>query len=1007
MTYGDRFGVLLHKGPQLLLLALAAVTVFLLGCYEMGDTDIWWHLSGGRWVLEHGRVPGLDPFTYGSADRLWVDVHWGFEVVAALVHRVGGVPGLVLLAATAGCTAIVIALAARRSVWPAAVTTLCWLPALVLVSWRFDPRPEIFSLLYLSIFLAVLWRVDDHPRLIWVLPVIEVLWANTQGLFVLGPIVVVLFLAARGGQFLWDRWHGRALDAHRKRWWRHVGWASLAVGAAVLINPYGMAGARFPFDLFPKVSAEENPYKVYIDELNSPRELVVKAHGKTLANWYIQSLYLLLLAVPASFVVPAAWRAWRAVPSPRRGAKKAAAAHPVRAGAWIAGVAALGGLLVLAALGLPQRNVLAPISWVGTQAPLLLAAAGCIAAALLRRSWRAVVVALGGGVALALWASWLRSYFVDWGGKEPSLVGPALVMSAAATLLLWQGACPFRLLLAGSFGYLALRAQQNDSRFALVAGLVLTWNIGAWAAEVAECVPPGWWARAASWGLWAGVAGLLVGLMLGVVTDRYGRWTGEPRLFSLAEQPFQVAHEAIRFAGRDGLPTHALLYDLGQPGLYDWYHGPERKPFLDGRLEMPALETFQAYVNIETWLQNNDPRWAGALERLGSPLVLLAHSNHRSAEAALLSHSGWRCIYFDAMAAVFVPQAAVSERAFPAVNFAKRHFDPASAPLVADQPGAAFRELWALSSLGTELRRRLGGAPYVPVLLAALGRAEGALGEAGERRDLAWKLLGDAYRALVFDPKAPAATPAAAWDPATAIPLVQATYCYRQAAAEAPEAPAGWQGLYEVFKVRKMDDAMLPVGKRLATLGELGAKEQQRLDKLQHDLSSPDNRLEARPDELPQVIGRLLAEGRPETAVRLVEVAEGRGTIRWTWPLAEQVGVALMHLGRPADARRIWQQCPSPLSAAVRSCRLAATYWVERDFDTAARLLQEARQLDGRLGETAWGLAILEMQRGHAAAALAACKDGLKLELSPRQRLDLVALQELLLSLNKSTPSGK
>jgi hypothetical protein len=64
----------------LLLLALTAV-VFLLGCYEMGDSDIWWHLRGGEWILEHGRVPGLDPFTFGSADKLWVDIHWSYEVL--------------------------------------------------------------------------------------------------------------------------------------------------------------------------------------------------------------------------------------------------------------------------------------------------------------------------------------------------------------------------------------------------------------------------------------------------------------------------------------------------------------------------------------------------------------------------------------------------------------------------------------------------------------------------------------------------------------------------------------------------------------------------------------------------------------------------------------------------------------------------------------------------------------------------------------------------------------
>jgi hypothetical protein len=970
----------------------------------MADTDVWWHLSGGRWILEHGRVPHLDPFTYGSADRPWVDIHWGFEVVAVLAHRAGGVPALVLLAAAAGCAAVVAALTARRRAWPAAVTALCWLPALVLVSWRFDPRPEIFSLLYLSLFLAVLWRADDRPRLAWVLPVLEVLWANTQGLFVLGPVVVAMFLAARGGRLLWDRMRGRAgPDAAQRRWWLHVGGASLAVAAAVLVNPYGVAGARFPFDLFPKVAQEGNPYKEYIDELNSPRRLVEKSHGKALANGYIRALYLLLLAVPASFALPAAWRAWRAAPtSPKRqrGDKvplAGASGLPV-AVAWLGTAAALAALLVLAALGLPSRGVPAVIAFVGAQTPVLLAAAGvAAAAALARRSRPAAAVAAVSGAALALWAAWLRGFLLaDPAPAVPSVAPAVGALLVAAAVLLWQGADPFRLLLAGGFGYLAVQAQQNDSRFALVAGLVLSWNLGEWAAEVAACLPPGRPAAAAGWAFRLGVCGLLAALIVGVLTERYGRWTGVPRNFSLREQPFEAAHDAIRFAGQPGLPERALLYDLGQPGLYDWYHGPARKPFLDGRLEMPALETFQTYVNIDNWLNDNDPRWVEAVGRLGNPLVVLTHTGRSGAEAALLTHPGWRCVWFDAVAAVFVPRGDVSEAAFPSVDFAARHFRPASAPLVPDQPGAAFRELRALVNLGTVLRRSARGSWHVPVLLAALGRAPGALAEGGEHRGAGWALLGHCHRALVFDRNAPAPATDAAWDPAAALPLAQATYCYRRALEEAPAEAAALQGLYEVFKVRVMADALRAAGERLVALGEATAAQAKEVERLRRALGPPSVGAEVGSGELPGAVTRLLAGGRVEAAVRLVEAAEARGDVAWTWPLAQAVAGAYMHLGRPADARRVWQRCPSPPSEAVRRCRLAETYWVERDFDTAARLFHEARELDGGLAEACWGLAMLETQRGRAGPALAACQAGLRSSPYPRQRTDLQSLEGFL-----------
>ena len=71
----------------------------------------------------------------------------------------------------------------------------------------------------------------------------------------------------------------------------------------------------------------------------SPAELVSRAPRAALANGYIQALYLLLLAVPASFVLPAAWRA-RQTGTGRPGRKGSPVPQP-HAGAWIAAAAAL------------------------------------------------------------------------------------------------------------------------------------------------------------------------------------------------------------------------------------------------------------------------------------------------------------------------------------------------------------------------------------------------------------------------------------------------------------------------------------------------------------------------------------------------------------------------------------------------------------------------------------------------------------------------------------------
>ena len=98
---------------------------------------------------------------------------------------------------------------------------LAWLPALLVLGGRMYVRPETLSLLYLSIFLAVLVRWDRYPApgpapAGWC----EVAWVNSQGLFVLGPILLTFALidaALRPGSFAPGR---KALVADRRRWRR-------------------------------------------------------------------------------------------------------------------------------------------------------------------------------------------------------------------------------------------------------------------------------------------------------------------------------------------------------------------------------------------------------------------------------------------------------------------------------------------------------------------------------------------------------------------------------------------------------------------------------------------------------------------------------------------------------------------------------------------------------------------------------------------------------------------
>src|ERR1700737_4246174 len=62
------------------------------------DTDIWWHLSNGRYILAHG-IPSVDIYSFTASGHVWVVHEWLAEVVMYMVYAATGVTGLMLLAA--------------------------------------------------------------------------------------------------------------------------------------------------------------------------------------------------------------------------------------------------------------------------------------------------------------------------------------------------------------------------------------------------------------------------------------------------------------------------------------------------------------------------------------------------------------------------------------------------------------------------------------------------------------------------------------------------------------------------------------------------------------------------------------------------------------------------------------------------------------------------------------------------------------------------------------------
>jgi tetratricopeptide (TPR) repeat protein len=103
-------------------------------------------------------------------------------------------------------------------------------------------RPETISLLYISVVMSVLFHWRKHPRAMWLLPPVFLCWVNTQGLFVLGFILMGAAIAeAAFDPAMYQR--------SQRPWWARVVATTGLCLIACLFNPYGLKGLFFPLEL--------------------------------------------------------------------------------------------------------------------------------------------------------------------------------------------------------------------------------------------------------------------------------------------------------------------------------------------------------------------------------------------------------------------------------------------------------------------------------------------------------------------------------------------------------------------------------------------------------------------------------------------------------------------------------------------------------------------------------------------------------------------------------------
>jgi hypothetical protein len=166
----------------------------------LNDPDVWWHLKTGDYIVDNWEVPDVDPFAYttprplSQTQKIGLRSQWLGQVIFYLSYWIGGYPGL-------GSFRNLLILLPM-------VILFVWLlrrgPALLLsmqLFYAFE-RPQGLSFSIVMVTVILLERVRRRcaePGLDFsfaLLPVAMALWANIHAGFIVGNLVVIIYIAS-------------------------------------------------------------------------------------------------------------------------------------------------------------------------------------------------------------------------------------------------------------------------------------------------------------------------------------------------------------------------------------------------------------------------------------------------------------------------------------------------------------------------------------------------------------------------------------------------------------------------------------------------------------------------------------------------------------------------------------------------------------------------------------------------------------------------------------------
>lgn len=196
--------------------------------------DLGRHLKIGEIIVQTKNIPSINLFSYTNPNYPFINHHWLSEVVFYLLSRTFGLNSLIILKVI--CILVSVGLVFKLSSNKSGIiaTIIAGLILSPLLLERNDIRPEIFGYLFFSFILYVLLSYPRQQKLIYLLPLVMLLWINMHITFVFGIFLILLIIV----KTLFNRAYYPTIL---------ISFISIFI---IILNPNGLTGIFYPFNIF-------------------------------------------------------------------------------------------------------------------------------------------------------------------------------------------------------------------------------------------------------------------------------------------------------------------------------------------------------------------------------------------------------------------------------------------------------------------------------------------------------------------------------------------------------------------------------------------------------------------------------------------------------------------------------------------------------------------------------------------------------------------------------------